>query len=150
MSTSVSAFIGPGSFVYKCKVCRFVVEYVNKLKIDTDIEQSVILCCPQCEPFIGVDKIDRDYHQAVLESSRLSEASQPTLEGVPSDEGTPSLLRESKQEEQADDGMDFAEDSPIVYVQATAAVSSKSEEVLFGIQNMSINDSVASSRVIDN
>ena len=66
MSTSASAFIGPGSFVYKCPVCRFVEEYVNKLKIDIDIEQSVILCCPQCEPFIGVDKIDRDYHQAVL------------------------------------------------------------------------------------
>ena len=98
MSTSASAFIGPGSFVYKCPVCRFVEEYVNKLKIVTDIEQSVILCCPHCEPFIGVDKIDRDYHQAVLESSRLSEASQPTLEGILFDAGTPLLPRESKKE----------------------------------------------------
>ena len=85
-----------------------------------------------------------------LDSSRLDEASQPTLEGVPSDEGTPSPLRESKKEEQADDGMGFAEDSPIVNVQVTIALSSKSEEVLLGFQNMSINDSVASSRVIDN
>ena len=58
----------------------------------------------------------------------MSEASQPTLEGVPSDEGIPLPLHESKKEEQADDGMGFAEDSPIVDVQATTALSSKSEE----------------------
>ena len=108
--------------------------------MNTDIPQSVILCCPNCDPFVGVDKVDRsDHHQAVLESNRLNEASQPPLEGVPSAETTPSLPCESKTDEKADDEMDHAARSPVVEVQTATTWSSKSEEVLVGIQNLSIN-----------
>ena len=150
MSSSLRAFIGPGSFVYVCPACQSVEEDVNKLTMNTDIPQSVILCCPNCDPFIAVDKVDRsDYHQAVLESNSLNEASQPPLEGVPSAETTPSPPCESKKEEKADDEMDHAARSSVVEVQAATTLSSKSEEVLVGIQNLSINKRIASSRAAD-
>ena len=46
--------------------------------------------------------------------------------------------------------MDHAARSSVVEVQAATTLSSKSEEVLVGIQNLSINERVASSRAIDN
>ena len=99
MSSSLRAFIGPGSFVYVCPACQSAEEDVNKLKMNTDIPQSVILCCPNCDPCVAVDKVNRsDYQQAVLESLSLNEASQPPLEGVPSAETIPSPPCDSKKE----------------------------------------------------
>ena len=96
------------------------------------------LCCPKCEPFIGVDIVPPDYHEAVLESRQLvvetmtqnllSEASPPTLEAAPS--------VENKKENQADDGMGGT-DSPVVDAQAS---SSQSDELLLGVQQLSIHD----------
>ena len=46
--------------------------------------------------------------------------------------------------------MDHAARSPVVEVQAATTLSSKSEEVLVGIQNLFINERIASSRAADN
>ena len=140
MSTSASALAGAensDSFVYKCPTCKFVEWNVAKLKIDI-LSSPPTLCCSKCEPFIGVDIVPRDYHEAVLESRQLvvetmtqnllSEASPPTLEAAPS--------VENKKENQADDGMGGT-DSPVVDAQTA---SSQSEELLRGVQQLSIHD----------
>ena len=71
-----------------------------------------------------------------MESTLLSAASQPTLKCVLSDAGAPLRPSESKKEEPAGDAMGLAQDSPVVDAQATTTLSSNSEAVLLGIQNM--------------
>ena len=56
----------------------------------------------------------------------------------------------NEKEESADDEMNDTAGTPAVDIPTAITLSSKSEEVLVGIQNLTLDDRIASSRAVDN
>ena len=59
MMSSSSAFIGPGDFVYVCPACNYVAEDVSKLRVNTGVGATIMLCCAKCTLFTEVKPVSR-------------------------------------------------------------------------------------------
>ena len=104
---------------------------MSNLRVNTEVQASVILCCPKCEHSIGVNKVDRsDYYsnmasQLPLKGSQIRDRTPPPV--------PPSIPLVNKKEESADNEMNDTAGNPAVDIPTTTTLSSKSEEVLVGI-----------------
>ena len=109
-----------------------------------------MFCCAICNLFTEVKPVSRSQHF----STGSTMASPPPLKLSPTRERTPSpipppIALVNNNEEIADDEMSVTAVNQAVDIPISTTVSSKSEEVLASIKNLSLDDNVASLRVDD-
>ena len=94
MMSSSSAFIGPGDYVHVCPACKYVEEDVSKLRINTGVGATIMLCCAKCTLFTEVKPVSRSQHFSTgsTMASPLPLKLSPTRERTPSPIPPPTAL----------------------------------------------------------
>ena len=148
--SSSSAFIGPGDYVYVCPACKYVEEDVSKLRINTGVGATIMLCCAKCTLFTEVKPVSRSeyFSTGSTMASPLPLKLSPTRERTPSPV-PPSIALVNKKEEIADDEMSDTAGNQAVDIPISTTLSSKTEEVLVSIKNLFLDYRIASSRAVD-